>query len=264
MDPLTAGLIMGGGALGSGLSSMFGADQTNKNLQKGLTTIGGIQQRVPGQVQQVTSGLQDAYSPYTQGAAADMSAYRSGLGQVGNLQYGAVDPFAYDLQAGTQQFLDPLMDAKIESATKNLQSSAANRGGLFSSATGRSTAEQAAEMKGAGWKDAMEMALRDRGFQYGVYGDDIKRDRQNIDLALDQQRMKLQGLGNLAGIGERASTNLASKVADTQMGGFQAINEADLAKANLQMQKQDPSFLGNLGNFIGGGASALGSIMGGK
>ena len=190
MDPLTAGLIMGGGALASGLSSMSGADQTNKNLQKGLTTISGIQQRVPGQVQQVTSGLQDAYSPYTQGAVADMSAYRSGLGQVGNLQYDATDPFAYDLQAGTQQFLDPLMDAKIEAATKNLQSSAANRGGLFSSATGRATAEQAAEMKGAGWKDAMEMALRDRGFQYGVYGDDITRDRQNIDLALKQQQMK--------------------------------------------------------------------------
>ena len=56
MDPLTAGIIMSGGALASGLSSMSGADQTNKNLQKGLTTISGIQQRVPGQVQQVTSG----------------------------------------------------------------------------------------------------------------------------------------------------------------------------------------------------------------
>lgn len=245
---------------GAGMQSYSSANQMNKNIDQGLGTISGIQQRVPGQVQQITSGLQEAYSPYTQGAAADMAAYRSGIGQMGNLQYGAVDPFAYDLQAGTQQFLDPLMDAKIESATKNLQSSAANRGGLFSSATGRATAEQAAEMKGAGWKDAMEMALRDRGFQYKTYGDDIKRDRENVDLALQQQQLKLQGLGNLAGMGERATTNLASGIADARMGGFKAMNEADLAKANLEMQRQDPSFWAP---FISGTAAAVaGGIMG--
>ena len=261
MDPLLAGGLALGGGLAAGLQSQASANQMNRNIQQGLNTIGGIQQRVPGQVQQITSGLQEAYSPYTQGAAADMSALRSGVGQVGNLQYGAADPFAYDLQAGTQQFLDPLMDAKIEAATKNLQSSAANRGGLFSSATGRATAEQAAEMKGAGWKDAMKMALQDRGFQYDVYGDDITRDRQNIDLALKQQQMKLEGLGNLAGMGQRATTNLASGISEAQMGGFQAMNEADLAKANLQMQRQDPSFWAPA---IGGAASTLGAIMGGQ
>ena len=110
----------------------------------------------------------------------------------------------------------------------------------------------------------MNMALQDRGFQYGVYGDDINRDRANVDLQLQQQGQRVGALGNLAGMGQQATTNLANQTGNIKMGEYSALNEADMAMANNLMGRQDSSFGGNLGNLLTGGASALGGLLGGK
>lgn len=271
MDPITMGIAGGTMALG-GIGSAWGGHnartQANKNIGAARSELDAISSRIPGQSEQIIGDLQTAYSPYTQNAAGDMDSYRLATGQIGNLQYGVADPFAYDLNTQAQQFLDPTVDYQTRKATEAVEGSAANRGKLFSSATGKAISDRAQEIAQQSWKDAMAMALQDRGFQYGVYSDDVQRDRANIDLALKQQGMKLDSLGNLAGMGQDATTNLASSVAGVQGDMFSALNEADIAKANLLLNKQDTgwgSIFGDFASGMGGSSALMGTaMMGGK
>jgi hypothetical protein len=268
MDPLTMGLIMGGGALAGGLGSAIAGSseraQMNRNIRDAQRGIQNIRSQIPGQTQQLVGDLESAYAPYTQGAAADMGQFRSYVDQFGNLQYEQADPFAYDLQAGIQQFMDPSLDLQIRQATGALEGSAANKGKLFSSSTGKAIADRAQELSQLAWKDAMRAAMEDRGFQYGVYEGDIDRQREMIDFEAKQQQDKLSALGNLAGMGQEATMNLAGQVGDINLAQIQALNDLALAQTELGMQRPGGSIWGDLLGGAASGAGAFGSIMGGK
>lgn len=254
------GALSGLGGMGSAMS---GASQANQNIDQSNQAIRGIQSRIPGQSEQLLGELGSQYSPYTQNAGSDMDAYRSAMGQP-DQQYNQYDPFAYDLNTQSQQFLDPAMDFQIQQATDAVEGSAANAGKLFSSATGKGIADRTAEIAKNAWKDSMEMALQDRGFQYGVFDDDISRDRANTDLGIQQQGMRMDALGNMVGIGANATTNLANQTSNIRQGEFTGMNEADMAIANNNMNRQDDSFMGNLGAAMSGAGNMFGSLYGGK
>ena len=258
-------LMYAAGAAGlSGLGSMFGgmseAEQQNRNIAEANKAIQGVKSNLQTQGTDLTNYANQAYQPFTQNAGADMAAYRDAVMTGGNLTFQEAPDFNYNLQSNAQQFLDPMMDQKIKSATDNLQASAANRGGLFSSATGRSIAETAAEMKGDSWKEALQLALQDRGFQYGVHSDDISRDRDSVRFAAEQQALKTQGLGNLAGMGADASMNLANNVLGIKGDVYKGMNEADLAMAGNIMSRQDDSFFGNFGKGLASGLNTFGNF----
>jgi hypothetical protein len=255
--PIAAAAAAGTGSM---LSGMSGAGQMNDNIGNATGAIGDIKARLPGQSAQLLGELGTAYSPYTANAGADMDAFRSSVMGGGDFSYAPTEAFNYDLQGGIQQFMDPTVQDQIKAATGAVEGSAANAGGLFSSATGKSIADRAQRISQESWKDALQAAIQDRGFQYGVYGDDISRGREAVDFEQRQVADRTANLGQLAGMGQNAVTNLANQTADIRMGEFQGMNEADLAIANMMMQKQDDSFFGNLGNFLTGGGSALGSI----
>ena len=256
--------IMTGGGIGSALTGSSERDQMNRNISQARGDIQNIMNQIPGQSQEIQSYLEGAYSPYTQNAAGDMTAYRDAISQAGNLQYGSYDPFAYDLQSGIQKFMDPSLDLQIKKATGAVEGSAANTGKLFSSSTGKAISDRAQELSQLAWKDALKAAMEDRGFQYGVYGDDITRDRQAIDFQLKQQGQKLDSLGNLAGMGQQATTNLASSVGDVKLAEMQGLNDLALSQAQLGMQRPGGSAFGDFLSGVAGGASILGPIMGGK
>ena len=249
----------GAGAMGSAMSN---AGQANRNINQANTAIQGIANRIPGQSAELRGELNTAYSPYTQNAQGDMNAYRGAIGQP-NQQYNQFDPFSYDLNAQSQQFLDPSMDFQIQQATDAVEGSAANAGKLFSSATGKGIADRSQEIAKQAWKDSMEMALQDRGFQYGVFGDEVNRDMANTDLAVQQNNQRMGAYGNLANMGQQATTNLANQTSNIRQGEFTGINEAGMAIANNNMNRQDDSVMGNLGALMTGAGNTFGSLLGG-
>jgi len=260
---LAIGGIAAAGGLGSALSGSSATNQYNRNLNNAKNQIETVKSNIPGQSEKVLGMLNTMYSPYTQNAAGDMSAYRGAVDGIGGLSYGQANPFSYDLQQQTQNFLDDSIDYQVKTATDAIQGSAANRGNLFSSATGKAIADRSQEIGRQAWKEAMETALRDRGFQYDVYSDDIDRDRANVDLQLKQQGMKLDSLGNLAGMGMDATTNLANQTGNIKMSEYGALNDADLKLAEMMMGKQNSSFFGD---FLSGAAGVIPGLIpsGGK
>lgn len=259
MDPVTAGLIVGGGALSSALGGASQRNQLNRNLKAGQNAITGVQERLPEQSQQLSNIISGGYSPYTQGAESDMNAYRQSVAQGGNLQYDPSGDFDYNLQQQTQNFLDPSMDFQIDEASKAVQASGANRGKLFSGATGKAISDRAQDIAQTGYKDALQMALQDRGFQYGQFSDDVTRDRGAVDFLANQQQQNISNLGQLSNVGMQAKIGEATNLSGIKADEFQNLNQGDLQKAQLGMQRQGGSFLGDM---LGGGVNAFSSIMG--
>jgi hypothetical protein len=267
MDPITMGMI-GAGVLGGG-AGLFGgmseAEAANRAIKQGQQGITNLQNQFGEQSAEVMDILNTGYAPYTQGAGQNFANYQNMVNNMGGVQYADADPFAYNLQSQSQQFLDPSMDFQIKEATDAVQGSAANAGKLFSSSTGRGIAARAQDIAQKSWKDAMNMAITDRGFQYGVYGDEIDRDRANVDLQLRQEGLKLDALGNIVSIGADATTNLTTATAGVKGDEIRAMNDAELQKIMLGQGKQDSSFFGNLGGALtgaAGGVSMINSIMG--
>ena len=264
MEPLTIAAIAGGAGLLGGGAGLFGgmseADANNRAVNKASKGITNLQNQFSGQSAEVMDILNRGYQPYTQGAGQNFSNYQNMVSNIGGAQYADTDPFAYDLQSKSQQFLDPSMDFQIQEATEAVEGSAANAGKLFSSSTGRGIAARAQDIAQKSYKDAMNMAITDRGFEYGVYGDEIDRDRANVDLALKQQGLKLDAMGNIVSIGADATTNLATATADVKGDEIRAFNDAELQKIMLGMQKQDSSFFGNLGKGLAGASNAVGAV----
>ena len=265
---LAAAGIAGASGLGSMMSGMSGANQVNQNIANASGQIQGIRNDLTGQGAQLTGMLQDTYSPLTQNFTGDMSAYRDLASQPSQtFQYQQFDSFAYDLQGQTQQFLDPSMDFQIQQATDAVQGSAANRGGLFRSATGKAIADRSQEIAQQSWKDAMEMALRDRGFQADMFLSDRERADRGTEFEAKQyglnRNLQADILGKLTGMSAQGTMNLGNKLVDVQGDVFKGQNDLALALANLQTQKQDTGFMSGLGNFLSGAGNAFGGIAGG-
>ena len=259
-DLIKTGLIVGGGALGSALSGKSERDQINRNIRAGQNAITGVQERLPGQSQVLNNIISQGYSPYTQNASQDFQNYRQGVAGSGNLNYAPQGDFNYNLNQQAQQFLDPSMDFQIEEASKAVQASGANRGKLFSGATGKAISDRAQNIAETGYRDALQTAMADRGFQYGQFSDDINRDRDAIDFQANQQQRLIDNLGNVSNIGMEAMIGQAGNLSTIKSDEFQNLNQGDLQKAQLGMQRQGGNFFGDL---ISGGANAFSSIMGG-
>jgi hypothetical protein len=238
-------LLVGGatalaGGVGSAMAGHSAANTINNNIDAATGRIEGIKNRIPGQSAQVINKAQDAYSPYTQGASGDMDNWRNLIMSGGDLSYADADPFAYDLQGGIQQFMDPTVDSQIAAATGAVEGSAANTGGLFSSATGKAIADRAQRISQESWKDALQAAITDRGFQYDVYG------------GANQLQNKTDNMGQITKLGADATMSLSEIETAIKMNEFEGMNDADLKIAELLMGKQDDSWTSVLGNFMVG------------
>jgi len=260
MLPLLA--LAGGAALAGGVGGMMAGDQAAANNRRATGYVDKVMRAVPGQVSALTGYANQQMSPYTQGAGQDMADYRSTLGQdLSQYNYQQASPFQYDLQGQTQAFLDPSMDYQIQQATSALEGSAANAGKLFSSSTGRGIADRAQAIAQQSWKDALQTALADRSFMAGEDQRNIGNQRAMQDQGLAMWQAKAQGLGNLAGMGQQAVTGLTGMNLGAMSGGYQTVNDANLAKANLAQQRGPTgaaAFFQGLGSAMPGVLSAFG------
>jgi hypothetical protein len=255
------GGVAGAGALGGGLSQYSGASSANNNINSTNNSLDVLKGQLQGQGDTINSMATDAYNPLIQNFGSDMSAYRDiGMNDGKQFQYNEVDPFNYDINQGIQKFLDPSMDFQIKQATGAVEGSAANAGGLFSSATGKAVADRSQEIAKQSWKEALQAAMEDRGFESGRFDSDRDRGDRGVEFEADQYNRgldrKTDVLGTLTGIGAEGTMNLAGEKIDTQRDVFSGMNDIEIQKTINDMQKQDDGWGAILGGALTGGAGA--------
>lgn len=268
MLPLLGG-IMAGGALMGGISGASAANQNARNIRGATNAINSIQGRVggydpatgtwSGQAGDVYNYAANQYSPYTQSAAADMANFRSLAGQdPSQFYFQEADPYSYNMDQGIQSFMDPSMEFQIREATRAVEGSAANAGKLFSSSTGKGIADRSQEIARQSWKEALQAALQDRAYGASEHQRAIDNAR-----AVQAQKANIWGQqaglqGQLANMGFGATQALANTGTQALSDAYRTMNDADLAKANMLMQRGP----GMLGGFAQGAASTLGPASG--
>jgi hypothetical protein len=181
-----------------------------------------------------------------QGAGAqDIEAFRQAAGELDT----TVDPFGYDWDAAVARFSDPTVDAQVAAATKAIQDSAANRGGLFSSATGKAISDRAGQIAKQSIQEAMKMALQDKQAEADIWG-------KTQTLEQNAKQMQLNNLGQLAGLGQQGLTTQAQGTAQAKQSAFDTINSAkgQQIQNNLAKQSGWETFWNGIGDIAGVGA----------
>lgn len=172
------------------------------------------------------------------------------------------DPTKYAIDAGDFQstykdplsswkdYLDPSIAYQQEAARKNVEESAAGRGGLYSGAAAREIASDTAKIAEQGYRDAYDRA-RQAGLDVNaITGENFARgiNAGNYNLNLDQTG--IQNKGTAYGV-ER-------ELMDTEMGGRSDINKTVL---DVKTGVAGTNLSGDLGNT--GGPSTWDQIIGG-
>ena len=212
----------------------------NSRLNKANKALEGLKGDAQNQASEIAA---DYGRIMSQGAGAqDIQAYRDAVGRMDT----TVDPFSYDWDAAVAKFQDPTVDAQVAAATKAVQDSAANRGGLFSSATGKAISDRAAAIAQQSMQEAMKMALQDKQSEANIWG-------QTQNLKQNAQQMQLNNLGQLAGMGQQGLSTMAQGQAQAKQSAFDTINSATTQqiKNNLSKQSGWETFWNGMGDVAG-------------
>lgn len=262
MPPAVIAAALAGGALVGGASGFFGGKAQRDNTNAAIHRLEG--QDYAGQTRQLNDTLQGGYSPYLDEGGQDYQAYKDKVAGFDPSQFAYEDPaaFGYDLNAKTKEFLDPSMDYQIGEATRAVEGSAANRGSLFSGASGKAIADRSQSIAQQSWKDALATAMADRGFEFGKYGQDVQWDRQAKDQGLNLWNTQTTNMGNIANTGMQANIGLATGQAGNLGNQFAAENNRDLAISNLMAGKGAGAWGGAAQGALTG-AGMAGQVIGG-
>lgn len=212
--------------------SLFGTNtrirDTNKEMQQISDVAGDQPNKINALLQRILS----------QGAGkGDIDTFRQGAGeQVSQMR----DPegFSYDWDAAVSKFLDPTVDAQTKSATKSIEGSAANRGGLFSSDTGRAIADRSGEIAKQAQLQALQMASADKGQAQNLWSTNQQL-RQGADQSkINSHFSRLNNLGQLAGFGQNALMTQAGAGANALQSSFDTQNQLALQRAMNNLGKK--------------------------
>lgn len=254
-------LVAGGAAALGAIGSALGTSSKNERINKARKEIAALKQQQAQGYKDLQTGLEQAYSPYTQNAGEDYQAYRQAAGSFGSQQreYADAGDFNFDLNAAIDSLMDPYLSGRTEAATKALEGSAANAGKLNSSATLSSLAKKSGELYSDAWKDALAAAQRQQAQEYGQWSDSINRERQAVDQYNANLMRNLEVLGALSGSGQSAVMDLAGKT--TALGQESLTNQGNLDLERIKLGTQKGSVWGNaLTGGLNVGANVLGAL----
>lgn len=248
---------LGGMALG-GLASGLGTGDANRRIYNAQKRLEGLKGDMREGYAGISSGLSDAYKPYTATAAQDWSAYRDAAQGFDSQaqRYADAGSFDYDLESAIQSLMDPYLAGKIEAGTKAIEGSAANAGKLQSSASAQAITRKTDDLYSTAWRDALAAAQRQQAQEYGQWSGAVSRDRAAVDQANSILGTRLSLLGDLAGQGLGATTNLAGAQAGLSQSLLSDLGNLGLQQAQLESRKG--SILGNtIGGMLTGGIGGL-------
>lgn len=214
-DIVTLGGSSAAKAAKKGLSAQQSAEEQNKSLY-------GTQRA------QDLAAISESTDPYTKSASGAWSEYQNAA-NAGTDQYN-FDPYEEFSTSDVNKYLDPSLDYQTEQATQSVEGSAANRGKLFSGATGQEILKQSQDIAKTGYNDALQTALS----QY--------QNKQDYGTAAKQQAGNLaqQNLSNLQGVSSTAMNqgNLGTQnTLQSNANYYGNMTGANTNLANIKAQK---------------------------
>lgn len=221
--------------------------------------IGDAADRQKGFDTEYQGSINKALDPYNklsdvEGAVNAQKAYTSGLMNLDTDQYKTQ---AAQLDTGNalgsvDQFMDPSLNYQMENATKQVESSQAGKGGLFSGAAGKSIAGETQKIAEQGYADAY-----DRANQALQQSNQAKLQQQQAGQSAGTYNLGLDTTG-LEAKGQAYNTLMEpiSTVAQTQMdtAGTMYGSRSGMNQQQMQGQMADTGYFGDL---LGFGAKLL-------
>lgn len=246
------------GGLAGGLGGYFQNEADKKKTAELLRQLGLSDAQIQRMGAEREAQVQQEYAPLTEGYS---QAFQDYLGRLRGADFGQYDvqapgDFEYDVQAESQKYMNPALQQMIDTAVGSVQGSAANRGKLFSGATGRATARATGDIQARIAEDAMGRAERVGQQKYQQFRDKFANQLQASQFNRQNLQNQLQALGT--GVQEQgqqfgAQQGLLNQIRSgvdaglTQNMGVRAQTEAEKAGAP-----------GGFGAFMSGLAGGLG------
>ncbi|TRZ51950.1 MAG: hypothetical protein D4S01_03850 [Dehalococcoidia bacterium] len=261
MDPIT-GLILGGvGALSGGAAGGMGASRRGTALDDLMSNLVGISGEIGERSSQRQAELNKTYGGLTEGYAGDFQDYQDALRNADFSQYDIEAPgeFEFDFQGEVDRLMNPMLDEIINRSSGAVESSAANRGKLFSGATGKNIARNTADITAAEVGRAQGLATTREQNKYSQFIDGFNSllkanefNRSNMTAGLDAQgdAVKLKG---------DAFNTQQTGIQGIQAGEDQAYFQNQGLQADAGFQRANtPSVLqGVMEGALGGGSAGL-------
>jgi hypothetical protein len=271
MDPITMGLILGGGTIGA-IGGGVGAYNQNKSQKAQLDALLSgnkeLQQLVAQNLGSNTGMVTDAYKGTLNGY--DPESYINELKSRDYSKYDITAPgdFEFDLAAETQAQLNPALDEILKRSTGQIEASSANAGKLFSSATGKNIARSTTDLTAQEWSKARDAAQTVGQNKYQQFIDKFNNaikvnefNRGNTVMGQQGQTeaFNIQNNANQNQLGQLLGLNTTAQGQDLQLQSEYLTNKAT---RDSMASGTSAALQGILGGFSGG-ASAGGTVAGG-
>jgi len=244
MDPLTVGLILGGGSLiGSGLSAwgQKSAAEAAADAQTRAAQLGIEEQR------RAYADALPYLEPYSAAGQEGLNMLLAGI-QSG--QFTGPEIPEYQFQGSVEDYLDPSTDYQQRKIREQLEQSAAAGGQLSSGATLKALQQEAQDRAMMDYQNAFARRGQERAFDYQDFVNRFNISRQNVADRYNQiANLSQQGFG------------AGQSIANLRTG--QASNVANLLQQQGQAQAVAAAAPGAFGaNLAGGLTNALGQGLG--
>lgn len=210
-----------GGAIGL-TTSLFGSDpneQANKVLRDWTNRVNQATTTYTNAQGQILDQYGNLYTP--EEVAATKTGYTNALTSSDPSQY-SVDASKYtqtytDPLTTWKKYLDPSIEYQQESARKNIEESAAGRGGLYSGEAANEIAQSVADNASTGYTNAYNMGRQANQDINTINSNNFAQNMQagNYNLGLDQT--------NISNLGKAYDVNQG--LMDTELSGRSDLNK---------------------------------------
>lgn len=188
--PLTFNQQLGAMGIDKGISGLAGAGAgylrgkaNTRALKSGIKSEQAMLDEILGTGKARLGEYQQAYGGALENMPQATQDYFAMLEGYDPSKYDIKAPkeeFAYDMNAKTKEFLNPEIDAILGKANQAIEGSAANKGSLFSGATGRAIAGSTADITAKEYGRAQNVAQQDKQSAYQQYADKFSRELQAL------------------------------------------------------------------------------------
>lgn len=257
MDPLSLGLILGGGALGA-VSGGVGAYNQNKTERERLDALLSgnkeLQNLVMQNLDANTGAIKQGYAGTLQGF--DPQSYINDLKNRDYSKYdvSAPDAFEFDQIAETQKQLNPALEEILKRSTGQIEASSANAGKLFSGATGKNILRTTTDQTAQEWARAGQVAQQVGQNKYQQYIDKFNNALRVNDFNRNNLMQAQQGQTDAFNIQNNANQNQLQQLLNTNTGA---------QGQQLQLQSEYLTNQATRNAMPSGTSSALQGILGG-
>jgi hypothetical protein len=173
---VTAGV----GGLAGGIGGYYQNEAEKARTTELLRQLGLADDEIMRMSGEREAQVQQEYSPLTEGYGQNFQDYMGRLQDADFSRFDVQAPgdFQYDVQQESQQYMNPALQQMLDTAVGSVQGSAANRGKLFSGATGRATAQATGDIQARIAEQAMGRAERVGQQKYQQFRDKFQNTLQ--------------------------------------------------------------------------------------